>query len=373
MKTALLLAAALSVLPLAAEEAALKSSERPKVDLVLCLDASNSMDALIASAKLKLWAIVSEMAKARPTPELRVALLSYGNTGYDQAKGWVRLDCPFTTDLDGLSAKLDAVTTHGGDEFVARVVKEALDSLEWTPSTRALKVVFVAGNESASQDPRFSLEQVFGEAIARGIQVNTIYCGSPSDGDASGWQKAATLADGQFACIDKDHGTVVMAAPQDGKLAELSGKLNATYVGYGANGRLRASVQQEADRNAASLAPSAAAERACAKSGKCYENSDWDMVDALQNKQMDLSKLKEEDLPEEMRKLDAAGRQAYVEKKAEERKALQEEIQKLSQERACYVRDEMKKQGLNDEKSLDNAIRKAVREQAERKGMRFSE
>ena len=94
MKTAFLLSAALAFLPLSAGEVSLKAGpERPKVDLVLCLDASNSMDGLIASAKLKLWAIVSEMAKARPAPELRVALLSYGNTGYDAARGWVRVDC----------------------------------------------------------------------------------------------------------------------------------------------------------------------------------------------------------------------------------------------------------------------------------------
>ncbi len=372
MKPILILAAALSALPLFAEEAALKVPERPKVDLMLCLDASNSMDALIASAKLKLWAIVSEMAKARPTPELRVALLSYGNNGYDAGKGWVRLDCPFTTDLDGLSAKLDAVSTNGGDEYVARVVTEAVNALEWTPSSKALKVIFVAGNEAATQDPKFTLEKVFADAIAKGVQVNTIYCGSPSDADASGWRTAAGLADGQFACIDKDHGTVVVDAPQDAKLAELSGKLNGTYLGYGANGRMRQEAQEKGDRSANSLAPSAAAERSAAKAGACYRNGDWDLVDACKDdKQMDLSKLKDEELPEEMRTLDAAGRQAYVEQKAQERSQLQEEIRKLSQERTAYVRDEMKKQGLSEDKSLDGAIRRAVRAQAERKGMRF--
>ncbi len=374
IKTALLLAAC-AALPLAAEEIAIcrAAPERPQVDLVLCLDASNSMDALIASAKLKLWAIVSEMAKARPTPELRVALLSYGNNGYDKEKGWVRIDCPFTTDLDGLSAKLDAVTTNGGDEYVARVVREALLSLNWTPSSKALKVVFVAGNEPATQDPQFTLEKVFGDAIARGIQVNTLYCGAPTDPDAAGWRTAASRADGMFACIDKDRGTVALAAPQDKELAELSGKLNTTYLGYGVQGRLRKESQAAGDASAAKQAPSAAAERACSKSGGCYENSDWDMVDALQNKRMDLSVLKDEELPQEMRGLDAAGRQAYVERKAQERARIQEEIQKLSKDRESYLKEEMKKQGLSDEKSLDGAIRKAVKAQAEKKGMTFSE
>jgi hypothetical protein len=39
-----------------------------RVDLCICLDTSNSMDGLIDSAKAKLWAIVNELATARPRP-----------------------------------------------------------------------------------------------------------------------------------------------------------------------------------------------------------------------------------------------------------------------------------------------------------------
>ena len=53
------------------------------VEVVLCLDVSSSMDGLIASAKQKLWDIVNDLARAKPTPELRVALYSYGNNAYD--------------------------------------------------------------------------------------------------------------------------------------------------------------------------------------------------------------------------------------------------------------------------------------------------
>ena len=60
------------------------------IDVVICLDVSNSMDGLIASAKTKLWDIVNDLARAKPTPNLRVALYSYGNDGYDAKIGWVR-------------------------------------------------------------------------------------------------------------------------------------------------------------------------------------------------------------------------------------------------------------------------------------------
>ena len=54
-----------------------------------------------------------------------------------------------------------------------------------------------------------------------------------------------------------------------------------------------------------------------------------------------------EDLPEEVRKLDAAGRKAYVEKKAEERRRIQAEIQKLNKDREAYVQEEMKRVPFN--------------------------
>ena len=44
--------------------------EAPKeIDLAICLDVSGSMSGLINSARAKLWAIVSDLALAKPTPK----------------------------------------------------------------------------------------------------------------------------------------------------------------------------------------------------------------------------------------------------------------------------------------------------------------
>jgi len=43
------------------------------------------MDGLIHSARQKLWSVVSELATAKPAPALRVALLTYGSPGDDEA------------------------------------------------------------------------------------------------------------------------------------------------------------------------------------------------------------------------------------------------------------------------------------------------
>ena len=61
----------------------LPQQERP-IDLVICLDTSGSMQGLIEAAKVKLWDIVNELARAKPKPHLRVGLYVYGTPGYGE-------------------------------------------------------------------------------------------------------------------------------------------------------------------------------------------------------------------------------------------------------------------------------------------------
>src|SRR5262245_13207221 len=76
-----------------------------EIDVVLCLDVSGSMNGLIDSAKTKLWDIVNDLAKIKPSPKLRVGLYSYGHTTYDASKGWVRKEIDLSDDLDEISKK----------------------------------------------------------------------------------------------------------------------------------------------------------------------------------------------------------------------------------------------------------------------------
>ncbi len=70
---------------------------RPSIDVAIALDTSSSMEGLIATTRLKLWEIDNDLALAQPAPRLRVALLSYGNSGYDPREGFVRLETSLTT------------------------------------------------------------------------------------------------------------------------------------------------------------------------------------------------------------------------------------------------------------------------------------
>lgn len=348
-----------------------KSPKTQAVDIAICLDTSSSMDGLIDSAKQKLWAIVNELAVAKPRPVLRVALYQYGNSGLKSADGWIQQLCPLTDDLDAVYSKLFALKTNGGEEYVSRVCLVASDQLDWSKDKDALKMIVVAGNEPATQDKANPLKETCQKIIARGIIVNTIFCGQETEGRNTGWSDVAAWADGRFAAIDQDKGTVAVVTPYDKKLAELGSDLNATYIAYGSDGTARAASQAAQDTNANSVSAPAAAERAVAKASSVYVNSTWDLGDASQQKDFKLADVPATALPAEMQNMSVEQREKYVAEKMAKRGEIQKEIQELNKQRGEFIQAEVAKQGLDQTKSLDYNLRQAVRAQAQAKGFAF--
>jgi hypothetical protein len=343
---------------------------RRPVDLAICLDTSGSMEGLIEAAKRKLWDITTELAKAKPTPRLRVALLTYGNDGHNAAEGWVRVDSGLTEDLDAISQRLFALRTNGGTEYVGRVIQTSLDRLDWTPSNEALKLIFVAGNEPASQDPQVPFQDACRRAIAKGIMVNSIYCGPAGNAEAAGWREVAVLADGRFASIDQDRGTVEVATPYDTELQRLSAALSGTYIAFGTEGEAGKARQAAQDQGVAAMSAPAAAARAEAKASALYVNR-WDLVDAVRDRSVDLAAAKPAELPEAMRPMKPEERKAYVEAMAAKRADIQKEIGALTAKRQAHIAAERAKAGLKGDAAFDTAVKKAMREQAEKKGFSF--
>jgi hypothetical protein len=367
---AALVALGIAALPAAADVAPKAPTPGRTIDLVICLDVSNSMDGLINSAKARLWDIVNELAKVQPTPNLRVALYSYGHTGYNPQAGWVRKELDFTTDLDLVYQKLTALTTRGGTEYVGRVCQAALDEQKWTEDKSALKIIFVCGNEPATQDPQVNLKELARKAVTRDIYINTIYCGNPNNAEALGWKELADLAEGRYACIDQNRGTVAITTPMDKELIELGNKLNTTYLAYGSLGRERRANQLAQDINARQAGVQAEAGRAAAKGGGLYKNADWDLVDKLKDDPtFDIKTIPEADLPEELKKLKPEEREQYVRDMLAKRLAIQKQINELNARRQSYINEQLKKTATDGEKALDEAIRTTLREQAKKKGI----
>ncbi len=370
MKT-VLLGAALCALSLCPAAGAADAPQANRIDLAVCLDVSNSMDGLIASAKAKLWDIVNDLAKVQPTPQLRVALYSYGHNSYEAKTGWVRKELDLTADLDALYQKLFALTTRGGNEYVARVCRDAIEQLQWSDDKDALKIVFVCGNEPAAQDPVIKLKEAADKAVARGIVINPIFCGQAQHKDAADWKEFATLAGGGFTSIDQQRGVVAIATPMDKELTELGVRLNATYVVYGGQENLERKLNQAVqDANAAQAGAGVAAARAASKATGLYRNELWDLVDRMkQDPKFDLKSIPEKELSEELRKLKPEEREPFVQRKAQERAGLQKQINDLNARRVLYISNEQKKNASKADRAFDEALRAMLRQQARDKGI----
>ncbi len=342
------------------------------IQMAILLDTSGSMTGLIDQARAELWAIVNEFIfakRAGKEPLLQVALYEYGNNSLTSDSGYIRQIVPLTTDLDKISEELFALTTNGGQEYCGWVIKEAMQSLKWSDNPDDLKVIFIAGNEPFTQGP-IDYNQACKTAISKGVIVNTIHCGSESDGINGKWKDGAVLADGEFLNIDHNRRTIHIEAPQDKEIAELGVKLNETYLAFGQMGDIASKRQSVQDLNASAISKEAAVQRAVTKSSMNYRNTTWDLVDAIKIDNIKLKDIKTEDLPENMQKMTIEERKTYVEAQAKKRAEIQYKIQQLNEQRKKYVAEEMKKRQKEGE-TLGSAIISAIREQAVKKNFAF--
>jgi hypothetical protein len=368
--TAATLAAVLVMQPAHARSTIAPEPASRPVDLVIALDVSGSMSGLIDSAKQRLWDVVNELQQAQPKPDLRVAVLSYGNPRYGKRNGFVRIDVPLTADLDSVNQALFAFTTSGGSEYVARVIARATDRLQWSTDPQALRVMFVAGNEAANQDPKLSVREVLRRASARDIVVNTIFCGNDGNGGIpAGWREVAQLGGGSYASIDQNAAAVAaIAAPQDDRLRALNDRLNDTYLPYGDQGDRRQANQLEQDRNAETMSRPAAASRAVTKASAAYRSDSWDLVDAVEQGTR-IESIATEALPAPMRSMSTEERARHVAEHARRRNTIRAEIERLGKERKDFIQQEQEAQA--GPAGLDGALTRGLRDAAQKKGFRF--
>lgn len=336
------------------------------VRIALLLDTSNSMDGLINQAKAQLWDIVNEFTYARcgngTRPLLQISLYEYGNDKLSSEEGYIRQVIGFTDDLDELSEKLFSLTTDGGEEYCGEVIQTSLNQLKWGKNDDDLKLIFIAGNEPFTQG-KLDYKEAALQAKEKDVIVNTIFCGNVRQGVSTKWKDGAVLTGGEYMAIDHNRQVVHIKTPYDKVIIELNGKLNNTYIGYGSRGMEKKAMQSMQDSNAAELQEAVAVKRTLSKSSSYYKNASWDLVDAVEEEDLDVSKLKQEDLPKELKGKSEKEIKAYVSKKKTERTAIQSEIKAINAKRDAYIA----KQSSQEKGELENALINAIKKQASSK------
>jgi hypothetical protein len=350
-----------------------KPDQNPKIQVALLLDTSGSMDGLIEQAKSQLWKMVNELATSKrdgKTPEIEIALYEYGKDSYTKEAGHIKQLVPLTTDLDLVSEELFKLKTNGGNEFCGWVISDATNELKWSKSNDDLKIIIIAGNEEFTQGPK-DYKTTCKDAITKGIVVNTIFCGACEEGVRINWKDGADRADGKYMCISTNANVVHIATPFDDEIVKLNDNLNKTYIAYGKKGAEKKMRQEVQDQNAEMYSKANVAERAMSKSSNAYRNDDWDAVDAFKENEEEFSKLKDEDLPAEMKGMNKEDRKKYIEQKSAEREKIQNQIRDVNDKREKFIAEERKKSSSKSDNSLDEVMLKTIRDQAKQKKYSF--
>ena len=331
------------------------------IEVAICLDSSGSMKPLIDAARLSLWDVVNELSQVRPVPTVRVALLGFGGRaeGGPQS-GWVKVRAPLTEDLDQVSAQLFEMTTGGGTEYVGRVLQTALDGLAWSePGEDTLRMIFVAGNEPADQDPEVDFREMAADALEREFELYVVYCGQETDPHAATWKELAETAEGRFATLDLRAASSVVGTSVDREMARLGTELNRTYVGLGEQGKTGLKAVEAQDQKVEALGLAAAAARAETKAGALYGRN-WDLIDSIASGRTSLDEIEPTSLPKVMRGMTPDERSAYVETVRGERERIRRQILDLSAQRRRLVAEQAKKSGLDSSKTFDGIVRGAI-------------
>ena len=92
-------------------------------------------------------------------------------------------------------------------------------------------------------------------------------------------------------------------------------------------------------------------------------------MDAAKQKDFELTRLKTEELPPEMQKMNPEERKAYIAQQAKEREKLQQQINQLNAERETYVAQQRRVAAGSN--TLDAVVISSVREQAEKRNFKF--
>ena len=349
--------------------------EHPKIEVVFVLDTTGSMSGLIDAAKEKIWSIASTMASPQNSPDIKVGLVAYRDRGDE----YITKNVALSSDLDSMYAQLmDFKAAEGGDtpESVNQGLDDAVNKMAWSQDQHTYKVVFLVGDTPAHMDYQDELKypEIMALAKENGIIINAIQAGSDRQ-TTRNWQQIASLGAGDYFQVEQEGNAVAIASPFDKEMADLSAQLDDTRLYYGNKEEKvkqdsKVAAAKKLHKEASDESRARRAEFNSAPSGKANFLGEGELVDAISSGRVELSSIKNEDLPESIQAMPAKEQQTLLKQKAKERDILEQEMKVLAEKRSDYLKKEVDKAGGKKD-SLDAKIFGSIRSQAKIKGLLY--
>ncbi len=344
-----------------------EKKERPTLEVVFVLDTTSSMGGLIEGAKEKIWSIASRMAAGKPSPRIRVGLVAFRDNG----DAYVTKNFDLTDDLDIVYKNLKGFRAEGGGdtpEHVGRALGEAVKLMSWSQDAKAAKMIFLVGDAPAHDDYNdgWNSRTWAKAAIAKGIVVNTVRCGTQSDTETS-FRALAKLADGSFDSIGQTGGMVAVATPFDAELAKLNGSVADTTV-YGGAARGREEGESY-KRDLKAMAPAASADRLSFRTNSGLGASGGGSVTAIDLTATPdaVNSVKDDDLPETLRRLSKPKQVEFLQQQNAQRKVLEAKVVEVNKKRDAWILTNAKPA----KGSFDERVFESVKSSAEKVGVSF--
>jgi hypothetical protein len=341
---------------------------KPVVEVAFVLDTTGSMGPLIESAKRKIWSIATAIVDANPEAQIRMGLVAYRDIGDD----YVTKTFALTTDIQDLYANLLELQARGGGDWpesVNEALHAGITKLAWTQGSEICRIMFLVGDAPPHMDYAQDMKypEVMRMARERGIVVNAVQAGGARDTEHV-WREIAQMGQGRYIPIPQDGGhLVVIETPYDTEIIELQNHINGTVIPYGPR-QQRGDVEKKT-RQVAAAPVATATEMAGYMSRNASKNAGeaitgaGDLVSDVKAGRQKLGSVKDDDLPDNIRKMNAAERQSFIDKQVAERNKLNERIATLVKQRDAFVRDSAKKEPTRTADSFDRAVEETLRVQ----------
>jgi Mg-chelatase subunit ChlD len=342
---------------------ALREMTRRPVEVVFCIDTTGSMGGLLRTATARIWTLCSQIARGKPTPDLKVGIVAYRDKGDD----YITRVIPLSRDLDAIHGELEKLKAQGGGdtpEHVNAALYDAVHKIKWSTDRKAMKLIFLVGDAPPHMDYPDDVKypETCKAAVEKGIIINAVQCGEYRDCKQA-WQDIARKGAGEYVAIPQTGGLLDLKTPYDTDLVRLGEELYRTALFYGPDEQKRQG-ERMLDR-ARELKGTRGADRAV-YAARSRSLGPYDLLDAVSAKRVKLEDVKPDDLPDAMKGLkDEEALKRYLADVQAKREKLRHDILALEEKRSKMLRERLAKEG-GSLGTFDRKVLAVLRQQAKK-------
>ncbi|WP_033958195.1 vWA domain-containing protein [Psychroserpens jangbogonensis] len=339
-------------------------------EIVFCLDATGSMSGLIDTAKEKIWDIVTDLAQNEDIDTLKMGMVFYR----DRGDVFVTKQIPISIDLDEVYADLLEIRADGGGdtpESVNQALVESVNNMKWSSDKNTYKTIFVVGDCPPHMDYSNDIKYTESckQAAIKGITINTIKLGNSCSEAIVHFKKMSECTNGAYLKLDQDAQDYTIATPYDSEINSASKDIDNSRMYYGSSVVRRENYDKKEKSmkvydDGSETANSSRAEYKSSKTGRKGAYGTNEIINDYNDGKLELDKIKDDQLPKELRGLSISEKETIILDLSNERKENYSKLQDLIKMKKEYIKSKESEQ--TNKSSFSKEVIKIIKEQSEK-------